>query len=330
MIIIGLDNMDLIEKIEPILIFAAIILGLSLNNITFLQQISPSLITIFLALMLFTLFLDIPISDIKNSFSNVKFTSTTLLINFLWTPLFGYFLGNLFLKGNLDLFIGFVMLILTPCTDWYLVFTKMSKGNMPLSLSLLPINLILQLILLPVYLLIFFSSSNTIELTDLANSLITFIVIPFVMSLIVKYILNNNPAKDKITSQLSKLQTLFLCIAIFGLFNTESNVLLSNLDSIGILFIPVILFFIINFLVDYVVARKMKFSYEDYASLTLTTLARNSPLALAIAISSFPHNELIAIALVIGPLIELPVLYIVSRILLKIRKTYAEGLNLEG
>ena len=66
----------------------------------------------------------------------------------------------------------------------------------------------------------------------------------------------------------------------------------------------------------------MKFTYENYASLTLTTLARNSPLALAIAISSFPHNELIAIALVIGPLIELPVLYIVSRILLRIRKNY--------
>ncbi len=321
--------MDLMDKLEPVLIFTAIILGLLLNNISFLQKISPSLITIFLALMLFTLFLDIPISDIKNSFSNVNFTFTSLLINFLWTPLFGYFLGNLFLNGNVDLFIGFVMLILTPCTDWYLVFTKMSKGNVPLSLSILPINLILQLILLPAYLLIFFSNTNTIGLSDLANSLITFIVLPFVMSLIVKYILKKNPIKDKITSCFSKLQTIFLCIAIFGLFNTESKILLSNLDSIGILFIPVIIFFIINFLVDYAVARKMKFSYEDYASLTLTTLARNSPLALAIAISSFPHNELIAIALVIGPLIELPVLYVVSKILLKIRKNYDGRLNLE-
>lgn len=321
--------MDLMDKLEPVLIFTAIISGLLLNNITFLQKISPSLITIFLALMLFTLFLDIPISDIKKSFYNTRFTFTTLLINFLWTPLFGYFLGNLFLNGNVDLFIGFVMLILTPCTDWYLVFTKMSKGNVPLSLSLLPVNLILQLILLPAYLLLFFSSSNTIELIDLANSLVTFIVLPFVMSLTVKYILKKSPIKDKITSFFSRLQTIFLCIAIFGLFNTEANVLLSNLDSIGLLFIPVIIFFVTNFIVDYAVARKMRFTYEDYASLTLTTLARNSPLALAIAISSFPHNELIAIALVIGPLIELPVLYIVSRILLKIRKNYDGRLNLE-
>lgn len=313
--------MDLMEKIEPVLIFASIILGLLLNNITFLKQISPSLITIFLALMLFALFLDIPLSDIRNSFSNVLFSSTSLLINFIWTPLLGYFLGKLFLYGNIDLFIGFVMLILTPCTDWYLIFTKMSKGNLPLSLSILPINLVLQLILLPVYLIIFFSSSNSIELADLTHSLFTFIVLPFVASLLVKYIFNK-PIKDKITNTFSSLQTIFLCIAIFGLFNTEANSLLNNLDSIGILFIPVILFFIINFILDYVVAKQMKFNYENYASLTFTTLARNSPLALAIAISSFPNNELIAIALVIGPLIELPILYLVSRVLLKIRKTY--------
>lgn len=314
--------MDLLDKSEPVLIFGSILLGLILNNVSFLQQISPSLITIFLALMLFALFLDTPFSDIKNSFSNIKFTSISLLINFIWTPIFGYFIGNLFLNGNVDLFIGFVMLILTPCTDWYLIFTKMSKGNVALSLSILPINLIIQLVLLPIYLLIFFSSSNTIELIDLINSVITFIVIPFIASIIVKYIFKNKPIKDKITSVFSNLQSIFLCIAIFGLFNTEATSLFNNLNSIGLLFIPIIIFFIVNFCVDYIVARKNKFSYENYASLTLTTLARNSPLALAIAIRSFPHNELIAIALVIGPLIELPVLYIVSRILLKISKKY--------
>lgn len=318
--------MDLMDKLEPVLIFGSILLGLLCRDIEFLRQISPSLITIFLALMLFALFLDIPLSDIKRSFSNIKFTSTSLIINFIWTPLFGYFLGKLFLSGSIDLFIGFVMLILTPCTDWYLVFTKMSRGNMPLSLSILPLNLILQLLLLPVYLLVFFSSSNMLELSNLIDGLVTFIVIPFVASLIVKYILDDKPIKDKITSCFSNLQIIFLCIAIFGLFNTEANSLLSNLDQIEILFIPVILFFIVNFILDYFVAKLLKFSYEDYASLTLTTLARNSPLALAIAISSFTNNELIAIALVVGPLIELPVLYIVSRMLLKIRKTYYGGI----
>jgi ACR3 family arsenite transporter len=46
------------------------------------------------------------------------------------------------------------MLLATPCTDWYLVFTSIARGNLPLSLALLPANLALQLLLLPVYLLL--------------------------------------------------------------------------------------------------------------------------------------------------------------------------------
>lgn len=314
--------MELMEKLEPLLIFGSVLSGLLLYDVDVLHRISPSLITIFLALMLFALFLDIPLSDIKNSFYDIKFTGISLIINFLWTPLFGYFLGNLFLRGNIDLLIGFVMLILTPCTDWYLVFTRMSRGNMPLSLSLLPINLVVQIILLPLYLLLFFSSSNTIEIMNLADSIFTFIIIPFTASLVVKYIFKDKPIKNRITEFFSSVQTIFLCIAIFGLFNSEAKSLLGNLDSIGVLFIPVILFFVINFGVSYVVSRGLKFTYENYASLTFTVLARNSPLALAIAVNSFPYNELISIALVIGPLIELPILYAVSRALLIIRKTY--------
>ena len=120
----------------------------------------------------------------------------------------------------------------------------------------------------------------------------------------------------------SSCQILFLCIAIFGLFNTEASSLFENLDVIGLIFIPLMIFFIVNFILDFILSRQLDFNYENYVSLTLTTLARNSPLALAIAIKSFPNNELIAIALVVGPLIELPVLYIVSRVLLYIQKKY--------
>ena len=66
----------------------------------------------------------------------------------------------------------------------------------------------------------------------------------------------------------------------------------------------------------------MKFNYENYASLTMTTLARNSPLALAIAVNSFPESQLILIGLAIGPLIELPVLYGISKLLLAVKKRY--------
>lgn len=62
-----------------------------------------------------------------------------------------------------------------------------------------------------------------------------------------------------------------------------------------------------------VMGRWMNLSYTEYVSLSVTIIARNSPV-------SFPDQPLIALALVIGPLIELPVLAIVSQLLLLTRK----------
>ena len=310
--------MDLVEKFEPIIIIFAIILGLIFSNITLIAQNTDYLITVFLCLMLFGLFLEIPMNELKNSFRNVKFSSTSLIVNFIWTPLFGYFLGSLFLKGNVDVLIGFFMLILTPCTDWYLVFTKLAKGDLTLSLSILPINLILQIVLLPVYLIIFFSSGNTMDYSQLAYSILTVIVIPFVAAQMVKLVLNDDLNK-KASDIFSSLEIWFLCLAVFCIFASQGELLFDNLNSIATIFVPLIIFFIANAIIDLLVSEKINFTYSEYASLTMTTLARNSPLALAIAINSFPGHELISIALVIGPLIELPVLYIVSKFCLWVK-----------
>ena len=312
--------MDLIEKLEPIIIFSAVILGLVLSNIDLIADNTSYLINIFLCLMLYGLFLEVPLNDLKDSFKNIKFTSTSLIINFIWTPLFGYFIGSLFLKGNVDVLIGFFMLILTPCTDWYLVFTKLAKGDLTLSLSILPINLILQIILLPVYLILFFSSGNTMDYVQLAYSLLIVIVIPFIAAQTTKFLLKDD-LKQKATEIFTDLQIWFLSLAVFCIFASQGELLFTNLNSVVTIFIPLIIFFIANVIIDLLVSEKINFSYSEYASLTMTTLARNSPLALAIAINSFPGHELISIALVIGPLIELPILYIVSKFCLWIKNS---------
>ena len=309
--------MNLTEKLEPLIIFSAIIIGLLFSNVQILADNTEHLINVFLCLMLYGLFLEVPLDELKDSFKNIKFTSTSLLINFLWTPLFGYFIGSLFLRGNVDILIGFFMLILTPCTDWYLVFTKMAKGDLTLSLSILPINLILQIILLPIYLILFFSTSNSMNYSQLAYSLMIVIVIPFVSAQITKWILNSN-LKERATELMGNLQIWFLSLAVFCIFASQGELLFGNLNSIATLFIPLIIFFTVNTVMDLLLSQCINFTYPEYASLTMTTLARNSPLALAIAINSFPGHELISIALVIGPLIELPILYIVSKFCLMI------------
>ena len=310
--------MDLTEKLEPIIIISSVLVGLMFSKVEFIAQNTDYMITFFLCMMLFGLFMEVPLGELKNSFKNTKFSLTSLVINFIWTPLFGYFLATLFLKGNIDVMIGFFMLILTPCTDWYLVFTKMAKGDLTLSLSILPMNLILQIILLPIYLLIFFSSGNAMDYTQLAQSILIVIVIPFIAAQIVKYLLKND-LKEKIRGLFASLEIWFLALAVFCIFASQGKLLLDNLESVVTIFVPLVIFFATNTTIDLLLSEKVNFTYQEYASLTMTTLARNSPLALAIAINSFPGHELIAISLVIGPLIELPVLYAVSRFCLWVK-----------
>ena len=146
------------------------------------------------------------------------------------------------------------------------------------------------------------------------------IVIPFIAAQITKRALESD-LRERASEAMSNLQIFFLSLAVFCIFASQGNLLLENITSIVSIFPPLIIFFIANTMIDLVVSRRIGFSYPEYASLTMTTLARNSPLALAIAINSFPGHELISIALVIGPLIELPVLYIISRFCLIVKKS---------
>lgn len=321
--------MNILEKFQSIIIFIAILLGLIFSNISLISINSSYFIIPFLVLMLFGIFLNVPINDFRKNLSDYTFTKITLFINFLWTPIFAYFLGSLFLNNYIYLWVGFVMLMVTPCTDWYIIFTDIAKGNVPLSTSILPLNLILQLILLPVYLLIFFGIDGSFNILILIESILFIIILPFILAQIARYILYKfKTIKNKILNLFSSTQVIFLSLAIFCMFASQGKHLINNFWILLLLITPIILFFVINFILGRFVSKYFKLTYEDSVSLNLTTLARNSPIALAIAIAAFPEQPFVALALVIGPLIELPILLIVSQTLLIIRKNKFEENNL--
>ncbi|MBT2581643.1 bile acid:sodium symporter [Planococcus sp. ISL-109] len=317
--------MNVFEKFQTLIILLAVGVGLFFGQFAFFEQHAESFIVPFLLLMLYGLFLSIPLKHLKNAFKNLPFLKTSTIINFVWTPVLAWGLGAVFLADHPALWIGFIMLMVTPCTDWYLMFTSIAKGNVPLSTSVLPINLILQVVLLPVYLFIFAGTIEAIPLSTIGESILLVLVIPFVLAHATRYALRKKETflNDRLLPFFSATQILFLSLAIMAMFASQGNYLLNNLEVIAILFIPILLFFVINFGVAQTVGKAMKFSYEDTVSLSLTIIARNSPVSLAIAVIAFPDKPLIALALVIGPLIELPILTIVSQLLLSLRKRSA-------
>lgn len=314
--------MNLLEKLYSVIVLLAVGIGLGAGQIEIIQTNAQHFIVPLLVMMLYITFLQVPLEKAKQAFKNAKFTSVTLVINFIVTPLFAWLLATFFLVNQPALYIGFIMLMVTPCTDWYLIFTGIAKGNVALSTAILPVNLILQIILLPFYLLIFGGTTGTIELSFLVESVLIVLLLPLLLAIATRWLLKNRDwLSENRLAKLSALPILFLSFAIIAMFASQGNLLFSNLDLLWQLLLPILLFFAVIFVVGQKIGQLMKFSYEDKVSLNLTTLARNSPIALAIAMTAFPDQPLIALTLVIGPLLELPVLAIITQLLLALRKS---------
>src|SRR5690625_893464 len=83
--------MSLIEKLYSFIIFISVIIGICIGQFEIVRGSAEFFIVPLLVIMLYITFLQIPIEDIKISFKNLRFTSSTIIMNFVWTPiLHGY------------------------------------------------------------------------------------------------------------------------------------------------------------------------------------------------------------------------------------------------
>lgn len=309
--------MSLLSKLQPVIIFLSAILGLLLGYFTPLRNIDSIFIEIFLMLLLYMLFMSIDVKNLRKSFLSFRYTATAICINFIITPCIAYMIGNIFFEDMIPVRIGIMMLLVTPCTDWYLVFTGLSKGNLELNVSILPLNLLLQVVLMPIYLRLFFGAELTISIYNMIQSIVFVLIIPFFASMISKVLIKNKTImKEYIAEQNDNFQLLFLCLAVIVMFASEGESLVANPLLFIQMCLPLCCFFIFIFFLAQAIGRLMKMPKQDIIALNFTTLARNSPLALAIAVSTFPSEPLIALTLIAGSLIELPILSMVSAILL--------------
>ena len=177
------------------------------------------------------------------------------------------------------------------------------------NITILPINFILQIILLPVYIYLFFGVFEWVSF-GVVFSMIMTLIIPLGLAVFVKLLF-----PGEYLSRMSSINPLVLSLAVLSIFASERETLFNNLNLLQIILIPILLFFVINFIVSNIAAKIFNFNYRDTVSLVMTTMARNSPLALAIAVVVFDDLPIITLALIIGPLIEIPVLAVTSRVM---------------
>ena len=101
------------------------------------------------------------------------------------------------------------MLMVTPCTDWYLIFTGIAKGNVALGSSILPLNLVLQLVLLPVYVFLIGGNSVDMNTIDLVKGVVSTLIIPLVCAILIRKIILNKISQEDFDEKVATTKDIF-------------------------------------------------------------------------------------------------------------------------
>jgi arsenite transporter len=112
-----------------------------------------------LGLLLYATFTQVPMSRLRNAFTDSRFLAAAIMGNFVVIP--GISWGLLHITpDDPAIRLGVLMVLLVPCTDWFITFTQLG-GDARRAMAFAPISLLLQIALLPAFLWIFLGEGFT-------------------------------------------------------------------------------------------------------------------------------------------------------------------------
>jgi len=153
----------------------------------------------------------------------------------------------------------------------------------------------------------------------LLGSVFLYLVAPLLLAYAVRLFLirrkgrgwTYGPYKDAI-SELKMWALALLAVAIFAFQPSFSDL---GLVQIGLIIAVITAFFVGLFLLGLAVGRVAHLGYADTATLVFTTTARNSESVVGVAATAFAGHPLVLVAILVGPIVELPALLALSRLM---------------
>ena len=312
------------DEAKPFILIAAVAAGIGINRIVDggLEDYHWVVQT-GLFLVIFTVMAFVEITGIGQAFRKVKPTALAITTNYVIVPAFAWSLGWLLLRDHPDLWAGVILYTLTPCIGWYLIFIDLAKGNMDWGLAMLPIDIVLQILLLPVYLWLLIGKVVPIDMIDLIRSVAVFLALPFAAAYLTRTLLVRCKGRDftygPYKRATSELKLWALVAVVIGIFATQPALDGSDLGGVGLIIGTITLFFVGVFGIALIVGRTFKLSYADTTTLVFEVTARNSESVIGVAAVAFHDRPLVTLAIVIGPIVELPALLMLSRTMLRLR-----------
>lgn len=279
------------------------------------DQVEPTLLA-----LVGLLFFGVRFEAVARLRGSARVLGLILGVNYLLVPAIGYAIASLVLPSHPLFMVGLMIYFMSPCTDWFLGFTRLARGNVALGTALIPVNMVVQLLMYPVYLHLFTRNPVKVEAGIIGDTLLHWFLLPFVVAVLAHYVLRGllggGVRFARLLERVDQFTPWLIALLVMEIFAANIAVILEHRAVFAWVLLAVFIFFLLTYLLGEGISRMTRLAHPEHVLLTMSIAARNAPLMLAVTMAALPGQPLIYAALVIGMLVEFPHLTVLQRVLL--------------
>lgn len=259
-----------------------------------------------LGILIFVTFTQVRLIHLPEAFRDRRFMGAMLAGNFGVVPLIVAGL-LVFLPADPAVRLGVLLVLLVPCTDWYITFTHLAGGDTGRAIAATPVNLIVQMGLLPVYLWLFMGSAflEIFAVGPIVTVFQTLIAAPLVAAWLLERWAEARSGRDAVIDRLAWFPVPLLAIVVFRISASQVQTVTSSLPVLPQVAGVFVGFLVLALLAGLGLARAFRLPPRAGRALVFSLGTRNSFVVLPLALALSTEWQLAIVVIVFQSLVEL-------------------------